>query len=279
MKANYFKLDGAKSKQLELPEQFNEELRPDLIQKAVLVIQSHKRQPYGANPEAGQRASAVLSRRRRKYRGSYGHGISRVPRKVTWKRGTQFGFVGAFAPGTVKGRRAHPPKAQKIWDLKMNIKEKRKAIRSALSAAVNKKLVLERGHKFKELPTIVENKIEDLKKTKEIENILKKLGLQDELKRISKRKVRAGKGKMRGRKYRIKKGPLFVVSKDCPLIKTIQNLQGCDICQVQNVNTELLAPGALPGRLTIFSEDAISRLEKEKLFTQNYKAPKKETKK
>ena len=54
MKANYFKLDGAKSKQLELPEQFNEEFRPDLIQKAVLVIQSHKRQPYGAKPDAGQ---------------------------------------------------------------------------------------------------------------------------------------------------------------------------------------------------------------------------------
>jgi len=278
MKANYFKLDGAKSKQLELPEQFNEDLRPDLIQKAVLVIHSHKRQPYGAKPMAGQRASAVLSRRRRKYRGSYGHGISRVPRKIIWKRGTQFGWVGAFSPNTVGGRRAHPPKAQKIWDLKMNIKERRKAIRSALAAVANKELVSKRGHKFKELPTIVESKIEDLKKTAEIKKLLEKLGLKDELKRISKKKIRAGKGKMRGRKYKIKKGPLIVVSKDCSLITSAKNLQGCDVCQVQNLNTELLAPGALPGRLTIFSEDAISRLEKEKLFTNSYKAPK-ETKK
>jgi len=278
MKANYFKLDGAKSKQLELPEQFNEEFRPDLIQKAVLVIQSHKRQPYGAKSDAGQRASALISRRRRKYRGSYGHGISRVPRKILWRRGTQFGWVGAFAPNTVGGRRAHPPKAQKIWDLKMNIKERRKAIRSALAAVANKELVLARGHKFKELPTIVESKIESLSKTKEIENILTKLGLQEELKRISIRKVRAGKGKMRGRKYKIKKGPLFVVSKECPLIKAVQNLQGCDICEVQDLNAELLAPGALPGRLTIFSEGAISRLEKEKLFTINYKAQKEKKK-
>ena len=49
-----------------------------------------------------------------------------------------------------------------------NIKERRKAIRSALFAVANKELVLERGHKFKELPTIVESKIETLSKTKEI---------------------------------------------------------------------------------------------------------------
>lgn len=274
MKANYFKLDGEKSKQIELPEQFNEEFRPDLIQRAFLVIRSHKRQPYGAKPTAGQRASAVLSRRRRDYRGSYGHGISRSPRKIMWKRGTQFGWVGAFAPNTVKGRRSHPPKAWKIWDLKINLKERRKAIRSALSAVANKELVLARGHKFKELPTIIDSKMEDLKKTKEVEDLLKKLNLQGELDRISKKKVRAGRGKMRGRKYKIKKGPLFVVSKDCTLIKAVKNLQGCDICNVQNLNVELLAPGSLPGRLTIFSEKAISRLEKEKLFTNNPIIPK-----
>lgn len=278
MKANYFKLDGVKLKQLELPEQFNEELRLDLIQKAVLVIHSHKRQPFGSKLDAGQRYSAKLSRRRRQYRGSYGHGISRSPRKVIWRRGTQFGWIGAFAPNTRGGRRAHPPKPQKIWALKMNIKERRKAIRSALSAVVNKELVLARGHKFKELPTIVESKIETLKKTAEIRKVMEKLGLKQEFERISKRKVRAGKGKMRGRKYKIKKGPLLVVSKDCPLMNAAKNLQGCNVCKVQDLNVDLLAPGSLPGRLTIFSEDAISRLEKEKLFTNDYKALK-ETKK
>ena len=174
MKANYFNTQGKKEKSIDLPEQFNEPIRPDLIQRVVLVIQSHKRQPYGAKPTAGQRYSAVLSRRRRKYKGSYGHGISRVPRKTTWRRGTQFGWVGAFAPGTVGGRRAHPPKKSKIWDLKINIKERRKATRSALAAVVNESEVKKRGHLFKELPTVVDSKIENYNKTKQV-NIVTKI--------------------------------------------------------------------------------------------------------
>ena len=84
-----------------------------LIKRAVLTLQNNKRQRYGANPEAGKKVSAALSKRRRKYRGSYGHGISRVPRKILSRRGTSMNWQGAFAPGTVGGRRAHPPKAEK----------------------------------------------------------------------------------------------------------------------------------------------------------------------
>ena len=265
MKANYFDTNGKKVKSIELPAQFNEKVRPDLIHKAVLSIQSHKRQPYGASPKAGQRASAVLSRRRRKYRGSYGHGISRVPRKIMWRRGTQFGWVGAFAPGTVGGRRAHPPKASKIWDRKITIKERKKAIRSALAAVVNAEIVKERGHKFKELPTVIDSKIETYNKTKQFKEFLLKLGLKDELKRASIKKVRAGRGKMRGRKYKKRVGPLIVVSKQCPLMK-LQNIPGTEIVIVNNLNAELLAPGTIPGRLTIFSEDAINTLKEKKLF-------------
>ncbi len=267
MKANYFNLEGKKLKSIELPKQFNEPIRPDLIHKAVLTIQSHKRQPYGAKPKAGQRYSAVLSRRRRKYKSSYGHGISRVPRKTLWHRGTRFGWVGAFAPGTVGGRRAHPPKASKIWKQKINIKERRKAIRSALAAVVNEALIKKRGHLFKELPTIIDSKIETLAKTKEVKNLLIKLGLQKELERASVKKVRAGKGKMRGRKYKKRKGPLIVISKSCPLKKSSINIPGVDVCIVNNLNVELLAPGTVPGRLTIFSEESINKLNKLKLFT------------
>src|SRR3989338_318436 len=117
-------LDLSKNKigEIKMPPQFEEEIRPDLIQRDVLAIQSHKRQGYAADPLAGKRAAAKLSRRRRKYRGSYGLGISRVPRKILSRRGTRMNWVGAFAPGTVGGRRAHPPKAEKIWWQKINRK-------------------------------------------------------------------------------------------------------------------------------------------------------------
>ena len=96
--------------------------------------------------------------------------------------------------------------------------------------------------------------------------VLNKLGLKDEIARTESKKIRPGKGKFRGRKYRIKKGPLFVVSKNCPLVKAVSNIQGLEIVSINKINAELLAPGTQAGRLTIYSESAIEKLEKEKLF-------------
>jgi large subunit ribosomal protein L4e len=264
---NLVDLEGKKLKEINLPIQFYEEVHPNLIWRAVLAIQANKRQSYGAERGAGMRYSAKLSRRRRDYKRSYGYGISRVPRKVLWHRGSQFGFVGAKAPGTVGGRRAHPPKAEKIWDKKINLKEKRKAIRSALSATLDKNLVILRNHQLPNIyPLIIENKFEDLKKTKDVIKVLKNLGLNKELEKLEIKKVRSGKGKNKGRKYRKKKGPLLVVSKKCELIKATRNIAGIDISPVNQINVELLAPGARAGRLTIYTQAAIERLEKEKLF-------------
>ncbi len=275
MKADIYAVDGKKLRAVDLPVQCEEEFRPDVIHRAFLAYQSHNRQPYGAYEKAGTRSSAKLSRRRRQFKTSYGHGISRVPRKSTWHRGRQFGWVGAFAPGMRGGRKAHPPRSKKIYDQKINKKERRLALRSALAATFSEQLVKQRGHKIEFLPAIIESKIELLQKTQDVENLLLNLKLHNELERISKRKVRAGKGKMRNRKYKTKKGPLFVVSKECPLQKAAENILGVDTCLVNNLNINLLAPGGDPGRLTIYSEDAIKRLDEEKLF-MNIQLPKKE---
>ena len=88
MKKDLYSIEGKVLKQIELPKQFNEPVRHDLIKRAVLAIHSSKRTPYGADPEAGKRSSSILSKRRRRYRGSYGKGISRSPRKVLTKRGS-----------------------------------------------------------------------------------------------------------------------------------------------------------------------------------------------
>jgi len=266
MKADLYGLDGKKVKSVQLPKQFDEQIREDLIKRAVLVIQAANRTRYGSKEKAGMRQSAKVSRRRRKYRGAYGKGISRVPRKVMTKRGTQFFFVGAVAPGTVGGRKAHPPKSEKIWTKKINIKERRKAIRSALAATTNLQTVKLRGHNVDFLPLVVESKLEKVKTTKEVSKVLVSLGLERELKRVDKKKVRAGKGKSRGRKYKLKKGPLIVTSKACDLSKSAKNIIGLDICEAKNLNAELLAPGAVPGRLTIFTEDSLKTLSDKGLF-------------
>lgn len=266
MKVDIYGMDGKKSKSINLPKQFSEAIRPDLIKKANDVVEANLQQPYGAFPGAGIRAAAEMSRRRKAFKGSYGHGMSRVPRKHSWRRGTQFGYVGAFAPGTVSGRRAHPPKADQDRSKSINKNERRLAIRSAISSTIIPDLVTARGHRFENLISVVDSKIELLNKTKDVESLLLKLNLKEELNRISVRKIRAGRGKMRNRKYRTKKGPLFVVSKNCPLTDAASNMLGIDVCEVRNLNAKLLAPGGQPGRMTIFSEEAIIQMETNKLF-------------
>ncbi|MBW2966030.1 50S ribosomal protein L4 [Candidatus Woesearchaeota archaeon] len=267
MKLKILTKEGNEKGSQDLPNQFNEPVRVDLIKRAVLSLQSIKRQRYGADPEAGIRASVILSKRRRKYRGMYGHGISRTPRKILSRSGTQFNWQGAFAPNTVGGRRAHPPKAEKEWEKKINKKERRKAIRSALAATINKNLVIERGHLIPDnYPFVLESDIESLDKTKQVLDLLKKFGFEKELERVGEKTIRAGRGKLRGRKYRKKKGLLIVISKECKFGKAVRNIPGVEAINVNAINTELLAPGTIPGRMTLFTQAALERLEKEKLF-------------
>ncbi len=273
MKSKVIGIDGKEGKEVSLPKQFNELFRPDLIKKAVLAMQSHNIQPYGTDPEAGKKYSSYLSKRRKRYRGTYGPGRSRSPRKILTRRGLHFYFVGATTPYAVGGRTAHPPKATKIWAKDINVSERRKAIRSAIAATMDNERVKKRGHKSKS--AVVDSSIENLKKAKEVETALKKIGLEAELKRIAVKKIRAGKGKNRGRPYRKKKGPLLVVSVNCDLVRAARNLQGIDVCNVKDLNAEILAPGTDAGRLTLWSEKAVELLGKENLFYRKKKELKK----
>ena len=194
--------------------------------------------------------------------------MTRIKMKALWKRGRRFGWVGAFVANAVKGRAAFPPSAERIFEEKINEKEKRKAVRSAISATAVKELVETKNivSGLKSIPLIVEDKFESLKKTSEVIQALEKLGLQNELERISEKTIRAGKGKMRGRKYRTRAGPLIVVSKQCALENSARNILGVDVVPVKNLNAYLLAPSASPSRLTIWTRSALEILGKERLF-------------
>ena len=154
MKASIFDQTGKPGKIVELPIQFSEPIRLDLIKRGVLASLSEKRQPYGASPSAGKRGVVYVSKRRHDYKSTYGIGQSRTPRKTMSRSGTHFNWVGGFVPQTVGGRAAHPPKAGKVIIKKINNKEKLKAMRSAISASALVELVKNRGHKTIEAPLL-----------------------------------------------------------------------------------------------------------------------------
>jgi large subunit ribosomal protein L4e len=279
MKLKILGKDGKESGSVDLPIQFKEPLRTDLIKKAFLAIQNNSRQKYGTNVRAGKRHSAELSRRRRKYRGSYGHGISRIPRKIMSRRGTQMYWVGAIVPGTVGGRRAHPPKAEKEWAQKINIKEKRKAIRSAISATLLTELAKKRGQLIPDAyPFSITDDFEKINKAKDLATALEKLGFEEELERTKKPRLKAGKAKLRGRRKKAKKNLLIVASESKELVKAAGSLPGIEVVNIKRLNVNYLAPGGQPGRATLFTKKAIEELQKG-LFTNNYQSESKTTKK
>jgi len=75
------------------------------------------------------------------------------------------------------------------------------------------------------------------------------------------RQVRAGKGKMRDRRYIQRRGPLVVYNEKTPLTKAFRNLPGVELACVTRLNLLQLAPGGHLGRFVIWTKDAFERLD------------------
>jgi len=253
-KINVYSLKGKVTGEMELPEIFSEEYRPDLIKRAVLSGQSARIQSWGTDPMAGKRTTAESF--------GAGRGAAMVPR-VKGSRHPAASKA-AFVPHAAGGRRAHPPRTARIIHEKINKKERKLAIRSALAATINQELVQSRGHQIENIPQIpfvVDDELCSVKKTKETREIFKSLGIMDDVVRAKNgRKIRAGRGKTRGRKYKTPKGPLLVVGEDKGISLGARNHPGVDVVVVDNINAELLAPGTHPGRLTVYTKSAIEKL-------------------
>ena len=260
MKVDVFDLNGKPTGKIELPKVFSEQVREDLIRRAVISAQSNRRQPYGTDPYAGMRSSAHYHGYRRHRYAMMNKEMARMPR-IHGKTSPNLTWRPRLVPQAVKGREAFPPLVTKVWAQKINDKERKKAIRSAIAATAVKEIVAKRGHKFSaEVPIVVDDGLQSLKKARDVIAFFKKIGLDAELKRISEKKVRAGRGKTRGRKYKKKTGPLVVFAEDKGIVRAAKNLQGVNVCKAGNLSAELLAPGTMPGRLTIFTESAIKKL-------------------
>ena len=249
MKVNLYSTAGKAKKKVDLPDQFETPLRTDLIRRGVTVARANRRQPYGSDRMAGRKHSVE--------HWGKGRGTARNPRLKGSRRGAE-------APLTVGGRRAHPPKVEKIWAKKMNRKERRFARRSALAATADKETVADRGHRFGAkvtLPVIVEDKFEKIATAKDAMAFLKKVGISEDVIRAKDgRHIRAGRGKMRSRRFRTPKSILVITTEAAGVRKAVGNLPGLDVVPVTRVSVEDLAPGGDPGRLTIITESALKEV-------------------
>ena len=241
-------LKGSASESVTLPLAFSVPVRPDLIRRAVAAAQSHRLQPHGTSPSAGNRHSVEWSGK--------GKGVSRTPRLMDSMRGAQ-------APNTVGGRPTHPPRVATLVRKKINLKERKGAFAAALAATRDLKMVRERGHRVgadTRLPLVVEDPIEAIDSSKTAAEFLDRVGLLGDVDRARDgTHIRAGRGKRRGR-LRRQPSSLLVVTSAPGKALGFRNLAGVDVVPIGRLGTEDLAPGGDPGRLTIYSHAAIAAL-------------------
>ena len=258
MKTKLLNIDGKKIREIELPKEFSENIREDIVAK---VLETKKTwQPYSPSPVAGKQhaAKGKVVHRRHVWRSGYGRGASRVPRKIFSRRGSQFNWEAAEVPFARGGMRAHPPKViSMINTLKINKKELKIAFASALSATANAKKITKkysRLNEVKNVPYVVEGKIVSLKTKQILESLEKILGKEIFEVAIKKKSVRAGIGKRRGRKYKSTAGMLFVVG-DNEKLKT----GAFDVVNAKKLSIVDLAKGGV-GRLVVYTENAIREI-------------------
>lgn len=248
-KLHVYDLKGEVAGETDLPPPFSAEFRPDVIRRAVTAIEANARQPFAPKPTAGMRHSVSTWGK--------GRGVARVQRLMGSSRAAQ-------SPNNVGGRRAHPPKVEKDLGKKINRKELLLGKLSALRATSEPGLVRARGHRFDEkltLPVVVKDEFEDVKTTKEAIEVLESIGVYEDILRADNgKKVRAGRGKMRGRRYRVPRSLLVVLSKDCAAWRSVRNLPGVDVATPATLNASLLAPGGDPGRLMLVTEGALQAI-------------------
>jgi len=257
-----YSMKGDVTGSIDLPDVFNTPYRPDLIQRAVVSIQSMIRQSYGTSPVAGLNTSAgYYGRRGRRYRQTINKEMSRLPREKPGGGG--LGKV-RRVPQSVGGRRAHPPKSEKIFAKNINNKEYLYAFKSAVAATLDTDLLKLRNHRIDgvidsnlSFPLIIENDFENLTKTSDVVEALRSLNLGEELERCSFIKSKSGKSASRGRRYKKRSGVLVVVSNPDAPVRLCRNISGVDIFSVDELDVELLAPGTQAGRLTVWTKAAL----------------------
>jgi len=251
-----YKFDDAttKSGSVAMPVVLTTPLRPDLVRSVHTGVSKNKRQAYAVYAKAGYETAAE----------SWGTGraVARVPRVPGG--GTHRSGQGAFGNMCRGGGMFCPTKTWRRWHRRVNVKEKRHAVVSALAASTLPPLVMAHGHRIgdvSELPLVVSDGAEGVDKTKDVLAMLAKLGCAEELKKVSdSKKVRAGQGKARNRRYVMRRGPLVVYNEDNGIVRACRNIPGVETASVDSLNLLTVAPGGNFGRFIIWTEGAFKKL-------------------
>lgn len=240
---------------LPMPGVFLAPVRPDVVHQVHVGLSKNKRQAYCVNKYAGKSVSAA----------SWGTGraVSRIPR--VQGGGTHRSGQGAFGNMCRGGRMFAPTKTWRKWHQKVNVTQKRYAVASALAASAVPALVMARGHKVDELPEVplvVSNAVEATTKTASAVALLKKLGAYADVEKvISSKTMRAGKGKLRNRRFTQRRGPLIIYETDNGITRAFRNIQGVELACVTRLNLLQLAPGGHLGRFCVWTQGAFARLD------------------
>lgn len=247
-----------KISELRLPSVFNTPIRNDIVHFVHYNLARNTRQAHGVDPRAGMKHSAE----------SWGTGraVARVPRVSG--SGTSRNGQGAFANMCRKGRMAFPLKTWRRWHRKVNLRQRRHALASAIAATAVPSLVLARGHRISKLPQfplVLGDQVGTVSKTRDAVALLKKFNIYQDVERCVKaRKIRAGNGQLRNRKYKLRRGPLFVVNDEADsLIKALRNIPGVSTLNVKQLNISHLAPAGQVGRFVVYTASAMKELERQ----------------
>jgi len=245
-----YSVTGEVQGNVRLPDVYRVPVRRDLIHRVFMSEFTAAIQPKGRDPMAGMRTTAV----------SLGihHGLARVPRV----KGSTRARLAPFVRG---GRLAHPPRVDEKVKEEVNKLERLMGTMSALAATAYVDLVKARGHVFEAsaVPIVVDSAIlQSVKRTREARELLKKLGVYSDIERAAEgTKIRAGKGKMRGRRYVEPKSILFIIEDyTSPFAMAVKGLPGVDIVEPQLVSALELAPGGVAGRLTVVTTKSLELL-------------------
>jgi large subunit ribosomal protein L4e len=253
MQAKILNLDGQEGDSIDLPPVFDTPLREDVINRVFVALSSHGRQPQGRDPLAGERTTAESGHP------PTGRGIARIPR-VKGERYSKSGMAGAVA-STVHGRLPHPPRSEKVIRKEINSKERYLATASAIAATADQSVVEKRGHKFSsKLPIIVSNDLENVTKARDLKRFFVALGADKDIDRSVGRAKKVNSSI--SRRTRPSVGPLIIVSNSAKIKTASKAFPGVSVSTSANISVLDLAPGSVPGRLTIWTKDAIGGISK-----------------
>jgi len=249
-----FENPSEKTGTIPMPTALATPLRPDVVKSVHTNMAKNHRQAYGVGAKVGYDTAAE----------SWGTGraVARIPRAPGG--GTHRAGQATFGNQARGGGMFCPTKVWRRWHRRVPVKEKRHAVVTSLAASSLPPLVLARGHRISEvaeLPLVVSDGLESVQKTKQAVELLKKLGCGEELQKvIDSKKVRAGRGKMRNRRYVMRRGPLVIYAEDNGISRAMRNIPGVETASVDRLNLLQLAPGGHFGRFIIWTESAFKKL-------------------